>query len=95
MSSLLAWVLRQTCLEPRPFKPAKGLQGFHPDLLQKVVDDIWWQKYTTRVYESPFKLGLETGKSSDPMDKILNACIHKIRSRGYEQCKSVSISLFF
>ena len=45
------------------FKPAKGLPGFHPDLLQ-----IVWEKSTTRVYEFPFKFSFEKDMSSVPMD---------------------------
>ena len=45
------------------FKPAKGLPGFHPDLLQ-----IVWEKSTTRVYELPFKFSFEKDMSSVPMD---------------------------
>ena len=43
----------------------------YKDFIQTFSNFFDEKKNATRVYEFPFKLSLETGKSSDPMGKFL------------------------
>ena len=70
------------------FKPAKGLPGFHPDLLQ-----IVWEKSTTRVYELPFKFSFEKDMSSVPMDTFFNVSWSSFVANKPDPIKFGSLSL--